>query len=161
MVGRTSLVYRQGGDEWNLLSRSLAVVHRRRAAQALGSDQSLGGRERRLPRPGDARRHAGHRLRRAAAERQFLRQESERRHPVGGAALPADERPVGRQDPRLRPHHCARVRGGQLLEHAAHRRHLPRLAAHGLARKVAAHSQHSGVARLLRRKERGRSAPLL
>ena len=46
---------------------------------------------------------------------------------------PLIDRPVGEQDPRVRPDHRAGVRRRQLLQHAAHRRHVPRLAPDGLA----------------------------
>jgi predicted acyl esterase len=43
---------------------------------------------------------------------------------------------------------------GQLLQHPAHRRHLPRLAADRVGGEMAARPQQSGVARLLRRRNR-------
>ena len=53
------------------------------------------------------------------------------------------------------------VRRGQLLQHPAHGRHVPRLATDRLDRQVAARPQHAGVARLLPRGERRGPAPLL
>ena len=63
VAGRTVMVQRQSRDERNLLPSGVAVVHRRRAAAAPGGDQPVGGRQRRLSRPGDAGRHAGYRFR--------------------------------------------------------------------------------------------------
>ncbi len=45
--------------------------------------------------------------------------------------------------PEFDPHHGAGLRRGQLLQHAAHRRHVPRLAPDGLTGQVAAHPQHA------------------
>ena len=79
-----------------------------------------------------------------------------------GRALPADERPVGEQDPSISSEITrAGLRRGQLLEHAAHRGNVPRLAANRLRGEVAAHPQQPGMARLLRRGEQGGPAPLL
>ena len=74
-LAEQAVVHRQGRDERHLVPGGLAVVHRRRAAAAPGGDQPVGGRQRRLPRPGDAGRYAGHRVRPTAAGRQLLRQE--------------------------------------------------------------------------------------
>ncbi len=83
-------------------------------------------------------------------------------HPRRGRALPADERACGRTRSRdFERHHRAGVRRGQLLEHPAHRRNVPRLAADGLAGEVAADPQQPGMARLLRRGQRRGPAPVL
>ena len=152
---------RQGRHERHLLPRRLAVVHRRRAAPAPGGDQPVGGRERRLPRPGDARRHARHRLRPAAAGRQLLRQEPEGGHPRRGRALPADERAVGEQDPdfdQITVPAYVVASYSNTLHTAGTFRAWRRMASE---REVAAHPQQPGVARLLRRGERRGPAPLL
>ena len=161
VAGRAGVEQRQGRDERHVLPRGRAVVHRGRAAAAPRRDQPVGGLQRHLPRPRDARRHAGHRLRRAPAEAELHGAEPARGHPGRGGGAPPGRRPLGGQDPTLRAGHRPGVRRGQLLQHPAHGRHVPRLATDRLDRQVAARPQHAGVARLLPRGERRGPAPLL
>ena len=119
------------------------------------------GAQRRLPRSRHARRHARHRLRRTAADTATPAATDARTSWRRRERYPLIERAVGRQDRPVRQGHRACLRRRQLLQHAAHRGHVPGLAENRFRGEVAAHPQHAGMARLLRRGECRGSAPVL
>ena len=140
----------------------VAVVHRRRAAPAPGRDQPVGGRQRRLPRPRDARRDAGHRRSPGMLQNGSFFGKNQKEDILAEAEqyplmneLWEDKIP---DFDRITVPAYVVASYSNTLHTAGTFRGWRRIASD---RQVAAHPQQPGMARLLRRGQRRGPAPLL